>query len=1312
MKKLRIISIIFLLVILGCEQPNFFVGGGQSLDLEAPKLTLLTPANFSFVPSNFSIEGIATDNVGVDEVVIIISKDGEEIKTCKAAISGDKFKCRITDFKSGEYNVVINAYDKARNTSSTSSKSISITVDAGSPNLTLRKPLLFSELSEDILNSKKFHIYSDLDYFKNEDFEISGTVEEDYGVGALTLQLEFAGSNEEGTLFEASENHPIVWNYRIFRKDGEYYYNDKENKDVLAQDIFSGSLNNFCFKIDSSKILIDESPLDYNLRYYFKVRIIAEKKTVPVESLNFYPGYVCIYPKSDEPWIVPSFTEGTSFSVGSSIFGEAYDDDGLSEQGVFYCITAKDKPQPELDDFAEVGSSADSKNVLTWKIDLQKELLPGSYKLWYYAVDTKKENKNLSKSSVSCLEFLVPDPGQPVSEIEMFTGADKTKKASEYPADSSGDFLLAGSAYDTSNVQAVIFAWVPKDTVVPSDWKNTDWSDNIDENWDLRGAFKDGVKYWRLPLGMPKTTSDGRKCYDIALQLNDRNDFKLENGTSEYNSKAFYIFTKGADDANGNKKFTIMNFTVPKDLVPPEIENVWPEDEDNSASGRSLPVNFKIKAIDNENTVDKVYINAAGMIVEKPAEFNSSDNSWKVTVDSSDFSESNIDEVKKFIVTAQDLYGNKKQSIRNIKIKNTSIPISQITSDETVGIVKSKGDVEIYVIADDVITNVDEVNGKPRLKLNVINSNGNEVFAEYKNYSDLGDNKTRLVFVYKISEGDAASPLNVESLELNGGIITNAAGNGINGTIPTSGANSLRSRNIIIDTTLPQIQSITTSVPKGAYGKGSEIDIIIGFDRVLGNLDSGTSTLTLNTQPGGKQIEFDSSKVNVSGNTAVFTYVVSEGENTEKLDVLRFENNGMIADERGNKPTMLDCENLLAEFREIIVDTKAPEIVSYGVNKKSGIAFSTTTYNVAVNTQIEIEFSENIIKNRGSILLERVYKSYPAVMTTEEKASYESIRSFPNWDTYYINRCIGTVGNKGEEPDREGKWVLKYEYEHEAYQTQTCPDAVKTLWNYFADEGVSSSTECLDYNTVRIDINSGLVKVDGKNVTITLAKPLPEGIMFCIKVKGVFTDRANNESDDSGKPICQFETVNAAAPVIRINKLSGLENGSQPKSTHFKISSETYNASYYYGLTWTTNTGAIPQNAPSVTSPYSNAVSIGNNNDSAYVYKIYAKTKNKETEKESGLTKELAFKTVIYNLADGAYGSDSTGGPASTTEFPLAWGSYIGDKSKATNGFLYSWHILKDFQFKLAYGPNAQWEINDPPNTLGCAGKKCNLKDR
>lgn len=1308
MRKIVMLNIFFVLLI-GCSSPNLLVGGGQSPDMEAPKLTLSSPANFSFVPSTFSITGNATDNVGVSEVVIIIYRDGKEVGSRKASISKDtSFICTI-DMKeimeesgvkniSGEYSIVVNAYDAARNTSSTSSKSISITVDAEDADVNVRSPSLFQGELETVFNSKKFQVYSDLDYFQNKQFEISGTVEDEYGVTALTLQLEFAGSSSGESKFEKSEKESIVWEYRIFRKDGAYYYNTADGEEELAAGLFSGSLNNFRFKIDSDQILIDGAPLNYNVKYYFKVTVTAEKKNAEFSTCN--AGYVCIYPKSDEPWVVPLFVDGTSFSVGSSIFGEAYDDDGISEQGVFYCITGKDDPQPELEKFKKIGNGTNSKNVLAWKIDLSKEISQhGNYKLWYYAEDIngvfQKEQKDSLERIVNSLGFIVPDLGRPISEVEMFQGkvTDETKKVSTYPADSNGDFLLAGSAYDTSEVQAVIFAWVPKGRTVP-DLKETDWSDYIDESYGS-GKFFNGVKYWRIPLGTPKDTDDERKQYDIELQLNDRTDFKLENGTIEYDNKSFYIFTKGADDANGTKKFSRVNYTVPKDLTAPTKPEIEIAASEADTGSKNLPITFTIKTRDNESDIDKVTIGADGMKADKQAELKA-EGLYTVTLDSSDFTQNEIKETKKFTVTAYDLYGNKNQNIYNVTLNTSSVKIEQITSSNAAGETYSSGEIKIQVIADGNLAVIDTAKGTPRLKLNVTNDTQETRYAKYNSCNNT-EGKTTLSFIYEIKSGDAASPLNVDSLELNGGRIETSQGNSISGDIPTSGASSLRSCNIIIDTSTPKIQSITTSVPEGNYGKGSKIDIRIGFDRVLQKLNSGSCTLALNVD---RKVLF--TNVDVSGNQAIFTYEVSDGDNADVLDVITFENNGLIADSNGNKPTTIDCSGKLAERKKITVDTKSPYIVSYSINGKEKKS-TEETVDTPVDAKIEIIFNEEVMKSRGSILLERVYKSYPAVMTNEEKANYESIRSF-NFDKYYVNRCIGTVVNeKGDiEPDREGKWVLKYEYDHGAYDKAPAGD-VKDLWNYFADVGAASD-QCLDYNTVRVDIQSGLVTVDGRKVSITLAEKLPKGITFSIKVKGVFTDKANNESVDSDTPVCRFETVGAADPVIRIDKVSGLERTSLPTSTYFKISSETYGATYKYGYTHTDNSGSIPKDVPSVSTPYSSQVRIGEGNYNAYIYRIHAQATNTRNKSSmtSDITKELAFKTVLkinYSGATHVRGSDSTGGPASTTEFPMTW--YTSENSaKISNGYYVSWHILKQFQWK-AYNSDktsGNWE-GDPNNT-------------
>ena len=51
--------------------------------------------------------------------------------------------------------------------------------------------------------------------------------------------------------------------------------------------------------------------------------------------------------------------------------------------------------------------------------------------------------------------------------------------------------ITESESADTSKVYAVIFAWVPQNVNVP-DWKNTDWSDSIGEDWNENGGCRCG----------------------------------------------------------------------------------------------------------------------------------------------------------------------------------------------------------------------------------------------------------------------------------------------------------------------------------------------------------------------------------------------------------------------------------------------------------------------------------------------------------------------------------------------------------------------------------------------------------------------------------------------------------------------------------------------------------------------------------------------------------------------------------------------------------------------------------------------------
>ena len=491
---------------------------------------------------------------------------------------------------------------------------------------------------------------------------------------------------------------------------------------------------------------------------------------------------------------------------------------------------------------------------------------------------------------------------------------------------------------------------------------------------------------------------------------------------------------------------------------------------------------------------------------------------------------------------------------------------------------------------------------------------------------------------------------------------------------------------IIVDTAPPKIKSISTTAGSGSYKKGDKFTITAEFtENVTGNI-----TVTLNTTA---KVTF----ANITdSNTATATYTTLSGHDTNALKANSVS--GSITDTAGNNITTFDSGFANFAGKNIKIDTTAPEINGFSMTAHSGSTktgtLNTILQDTATDSNIILNFNEGVSKGSGSIKIERVYKSYPAVMEVDDYNTHKA--SISSW---YIQRCIGTVNNNGTEPDTNAKYVLKYAINHGAYAraSDITDSTQKAVYDYFADK---------EYNVTTIDVNSGLVTI-GKNsstnatsvVTIQLPSKLQKGIIYKVTfTEGTFVDLVGNKcAAESGNKV-QFETGPTATPVIRINKLSGRESGSQPHTTNVKISSEMYGANLYYGTSKRThNVSGAENTVPSDPSPNSNTTNKqyvitlnAGSNDCAAIFKIFAYV-TKTGLSNGDKAKELAFKTLVKSTWQNCYvhGSDSTGGVSATTEFPSSW---YESKQTAhlTDAYLVSWHILKSFQWKMV-DENGKW---------------------
>ncbi|MEE1291297.1 MAG: hypothetical protein UHW86_09735, partial [Spirochaetota bacterium] len=510
---------------------------------------------------------------------------------------------------------------------------------------------------------------------------------------------------------------------------------------------------------------------------------------------------------------------------------------------------------------------------------------------------------------------------------------------------------------------------------------------------------------------------------------------------------------------------------------------------------------------------------------------------------------------------------------------------------------------------------------------------------------------------------------------------------------------------IIVDTAPPAIKSISTTAGSGSYKKGDIFTIVAEFtENVTGNI-----TVTLNTTA---EVTF----ANITdSNAATATYTALSGHDTDRLEVSSVVS-GSITDTAGNNVTTFNSDFANFDGKNIKIDTTAPEINGFSMTSYSGSettgTLNTILQNRATDSKIILNFNEGVSKGSGSIKIERVYKSYPAVMEVDDYNTHKA--SISSW---YIQRCIGTVNNNGTEPDTNAKYVLKYDIDHGAYASASdiSNSTQKAVYNYFADK---------EYNVTTIDVNSGLVTIDNNTsnnetskVTIQLPSKLQRGIIYKVTfTAGTFTDTVGNKcAAESGSKV-RFETGPTATPVIRINKISGRGedgNGEQPHTTNVKISSEMYGAKLYYGTSMKThNTSGEKNTVPSDPSSYSYTtnkqqeitLNAGNINYAA-IFKIFAYV-TKTGLSGGDKTKELAFKTLITSTWQSCYvrGSDSSGGVSATTEFPSSWYE-SKETARLTYSHFVSWHILKSFQWKII-DTNKKWGNSDNIKTYpGSYGK-------
>ncbi|MBN8524507.1 MAG: hypothetical protein J0M02_04115 [Planctomycetes bacterium] len=281
----------------------------------------------------------------------------------------------------------------------------------------------------------------------------------------------------------------------------------------------------------------------------------------------------------------------------------------------------------------------------------------------------------------------------------------------------------------------------------------------------------------------------------------------------------------------------------------------------------------------------------------------------------------------------------------------TVAAVSTPTAD---GVYGAGSAIEIRVVCDEDVI----VSGSPTLTLETGGSDAVAVFLGMQSSSVMR-------FSFTVAAPQTTADLDCiasGALSLNGGSITDAAGNALNlATLPVGGAASSLASNawIRLDTTAPTVQSVSSATADGGYGVGQSIPITIVFSEPV-TVTGGTPKLTLETGASDAQLSYASG----SGSSAlVFTYVVAAGHASADL---QYQSTGAldaagatIRDDAGNNailtlPLLADAASL-AGSKALVIDTAAPTVAGVTSLLADG------TYGSGTGIDVRVSFSEAVV---------------------------------------------------------------------------------------------------------------------------------------------------------------------------------------------------------------------------------------------------------------------------------------------------------------------------------------------------------------
>jgi hypothetical protein len=806
-----LLSILF----LACENPldPNNVGLGAEVDLVGPILTIMSPVPMAYVGPDFTISGTCRDNVKVTRVVVEDTGSGQ---TWNGTVDGETWSLSLS-LPEGEQTIRVTAYDQKGNTSSDSTRTLTVIVDNTPPAVNTdsirvaRSPLYKARLSSLAdLKAVGEPSLETIDMVQNGSFTLGGASNDNFRLDSLALNLR-------------GEDDALILTRTI--TDGD-----------LPDAGWSGSLYNWIFNLDGDD-LYDAGIPAADGRVYLKVNFVTVDKHG--NDGDTYCGWIALDPDSDIPW---AQTEGMdlplSVQTSSPLAFSGIDDDGVA--AVYGLVAASGAPVPEITDMTLLADGGASDPRLL-PVQVNAPAVPGLYVVYLAVEDTG------GRTGFRSWPLTVLDASFPVSVVT--SPAENT-----FPALTGGTtFTLSGYCYDNSGIEELRIAWIP--VSLGEGMLGTAETALASFTGTVPDTTPEGIVIRPVTLGAPAsmTAPDGSPAWrrDFTSSWHITNDFTF-NGNPEYASRFFVLY---AEDNLGNA--TVQTFRVGADRSSPVLTILNPAAEVGSHDPDSdLVLRFTaVKGNGMAVPVIGVTETVSGTVYTPV--FTSGE--WRVTIPSSSLTEGRF----VYDFEAVDLFGNRSTARRTVFVTDRPV-LQRITSSAADGRYKTGDALTFQAVFSTPVV----VTGTPELMLIPVDGNPPRAAS-----CSGGSGTDTLTFAYTVQAGDNTADLACSfpsPLVLTGDTIRNADGLDAVVVLENTASALQGQKALVLDGINPALT--TAVIAAGSWGPGADVDITVTLSEPV--YVSGSPVFAFGTALG-----LQASFVSASGNALTFRYRVTAGIN-------------------------------------------------------------------------------------------------------------------------------------------------------------------------------------------------------------------------------------------------------------------------------------------------------------------------------------------------------------------------------------------------------------------------------------------------